>query len=63
MTLNTLPQEANMTFTVDTHHHILPDFFWRETNDPRNPVGGISPPPCLRQFPNEFTAAAEIARL
>ena len=19
--------------TIDTHHHILPDFFWRETND------------------------------
>lgn len=33
-----------MTFTVDTHHHILPDFFWRETNDPRSPVGGIAPP-------------------
>ena len=27
------------------HHHILPDFFWRETNDAHNPVGGIAPPP------------------
>jgi len=38
-----------MTFTVDTHHHILPDFFWRETNDPRNPVGGIAPPPWSKE--------------
>jgi aminocarboxymuconate-semialdehyde decarboxylase len=35
-----------MTFTVDVHHHILPDFFFfRETNDAYNPVGGIAPPP------------------
>jgi hypothetical protein len=23
-----------MTFTIDVHHHILPDFFFRETNEP-----------------------------
>src|SRR5467141_3694806 len=34
-----------MSFTVDVHHHILPDFFWRETNDTHNPVGCIAPPP------------------
>jgi 6-methylsalicylate decarboxylase len=34
-----------MSFTVDVHHHILPDFFWRETNDGAHPVGGIAPPP------------------
>src|ERR1700719_14303 len=34
-----------MTFTIDVHHHILPDFFFRETNDAYNPVGGIAPPP------------------
>jgi aminocarboxymuconate-semialdehyde decarboxylase len=34
-----------MTFTIDVHHHILPDFFFRETNDAHNPVGGIAPPP------------------
>ena len=33
-----------MSFTVDFHHHILPDFFFRETNDAHNPVGGIAPP-------------------
>jgi hypothetical protein len=30
---------------VDVHHHILPDFFWRVTNDAHGPVGGIAPPP------------------
>jgi predicted TIM-barrel fold metal-dependent hydrolase len=29
--------------TIDTHHHILPDFFWRETNDFHAPVGGLAP--------------------
>jgi hypothetical protein len=29
--------------TIDTHHHILPDFFWRETNKPHSPVGGLAP--------------------
>ncbi len=38
-----------MTFTVDTHHHMLPDFFWRETNHPDNPVGGIAPPPWSKE--------------
>jgi len=34
-----------MTFTVDVHHHILPDFFWQATNEADDPVGGIAPPP------------------
>jgi len=38
-----------MPFTIDVHHHIPPDFFWRETNDAHNPVGGIAPPPYLRR--------------
>src|SRR5439155_17592470 len=29
--------------SIDTHHHILPDFFWRETNDSHAPVGGLAP--------------------
>jgi len=33
-----------MTFTVDVHHHILPDFFWAATNEAGHPVGGIQPP-------------------
>src|ERR1700738_550996 len=34
-----------MPITIDVHHHILPDFFWAETNDSAHPVGGIAPPP------------------
>jgi predicted TIM-barrel fold metal-dependent hydrolase len=34
-----------MSFTIDVHHHILPDVFWRATNDANNPVGGIAPAP------------------
>ncbi len=29
--------------TIDTHHHMLPDFFWRETDNARAPVGGLAP--------------------
>ncbi len=29
--------------TIDTHHHILPDFFWRETENATAPVGGLAP--------------------
>jgi hypothetical protein len=32
-----------MSFTVDVHHHILPDFFFRATNEAGNQVGGIAP--------------------
>jgi hypothetical protein len=31
-----------MTFTVDIHRHILPDFFWHATNEGDTPVGGIA---------------------
>ena len=37
-----------MTFIVDIHHHMLPDFFWRATNEGDHPVGGIAPPPWSR---------------
>jgi 6-methylsalicylate decarboxylase len=33
-----------MAFTIDIHHHILPDFFWQATNEQHGPVGGIAPP-------------------
>jgi 6-methylsalicylate decarboxylase len=38
-----------MAFTIDVHHHILPDFFWRATNEGDNPVGGIAPPPWSKE--------------
>jgi aminocarboxymuconate-semialdehyde decarboxylase len=33
-----------VTFTVDIHHHMLPDFFWQATNEGDHPIGGIAPP-------------------
>ncbi len=29
--------------TIDTHHHMLPDFFWQETENAEAPVGGLAP--------------------
>jgi hypothetical protein len=34
---------------IDVHHHMLPDFFWREINDQHAPVGGIAPAPWSRE--------------
>ena len=38
-----------MRFTIDVHHHILPDYFWRATNDAHSPVGGILPAPWSKE--------------
>jgi predicted TIM-barrel fold metal-dependent hydrolase len=38
-----------MSFSVDVHHHILPDVFWRATNDAHSPVGGIAPAPWSKE--------------
>jgi predicted TIM-barrel fold metal-dependent hydrolase len=38
-----------MSFTIDVHHHILPDIFYRATNDTHNPVGGIAPAPWSKE--------------
>jgi hypothetical protein len=34
---------VNMNLTIDTHHHILLDFFYQEINDVHAPVGGLIP--------------------
>ena len=31
------------SLTIDTHHHLLPDFFWQETENAHVPVGGLAP--------------------
>jgi 6-methylsalicylate decarboxylase len=31
------------SLTIDTHHHLLPDFFWQATENPNSPVGGLAP--------------------
>jgi predicted TIM-barrel fold metal-dependent hydrolase len=32
-----------MALTIDTHHHMLPEFFFEATNEKANPVGGLKP--------------------
>jgi 6-methylsalicylate decarboxylase len=49
-----------MPFTVDVHHHILPDFFWRATNDAHDPVGGIAPQPWSKESALSFMDDAGI---
>src|SRR5580700_6025467 len=29
--------------TIETHHHLLPDFFWQATENAQAPVGGLAP--------------------
>jgi hypothetical protein len=29
--------------TIDTYHHILPDFFWQARENAHAPVGGLAP--------------------
>jgi aminocarboxymuconate-semialdehyde decarboxylase len=31
------------TLTVDTHQHLLPDFFWEATENDHAPIGGLAP--------------------
>lgn len=49
-----------MSFTIDIHHHILPDVFWRATNDAHNPVGGIIPAPWSKESTLSFMDDAGI---
>jgi predicted TIM-barrel fold metal-dependent hydrolase len=49
-----------MPFTIDVHHHVLPDFFWRETNEAHGPVGGVVPAAWSRDGARSFLDEAEI---
>jgi aminocarboxymuconate-semialdehyde decarboxylase len=60
MRVRQLTPEAAVTFTVDMHHHMLPDFFWRATNEGDHPVGGIAPPPWSRASARSFLDDAGI---
>jgi predicted TIM-barrel fold metal-dependent hydrolase len=42
-----------MKLTIDTHHHMLPEFFFEATNEKENPVGGLKP--------QEWTAESSLA--
>jgi hypothetical protein len=33
-----------MTFTGRLHHHVIPEFYWAESNEDGNAAGGINPP-------------------
>ena len=46
--------------TIDTHHHMLPEFFWRETNDSHAPVGGLAPLQWSKEAMISFMDDAEI---
>ena len=45
---------------IDTHHHMLPEFFWRSTNKPHAPVGGLSPEPWSEESAIAFLDEAGI---
>src|ERR1700684_3403443 len=51
---------CSMPFTIDTHHHVLPDFFFRATNEADSPVGGIAPQPWSQQSALSFMDDAGI---
>jgi aminocarboxymuconate-semialdehyde decarboxylase len=53
-------KRENKQMTIDTHHHILPDFFWRETNDSHAPVGGLAPLPWSKEAMISFMDDAGI---
>jgi aminocarboxymuconate-semialdehyde decarboxylase len=33
-----------MSFTIDVHHHVIPDFYWQASNEGGHAAGGITPP-------------------
>jgi predicted TIM-barrel fold metal-dependent hydrolase len=37
-------EEQTMTFTVDIHHHLIPDFYRQATERDGQLVGGVAPP-------------------
>jgi hypothetical protein len=49
-----------MPAVIDIHHHILPDFFFRETNGDAHPVGGLAPAPLSEARALEFMDDAGI---
>jgi predicted TIM-barrel fold metal-dependent hydrolase len=46
--------------TIDTHHHMLPDFFWTETETGDSPVGGLAPLPWSKDATLSFIDDAGI---
>jgi predicted TIM-barrel fold metal-dependent hydrolase len=46
--------------TIDTHHHIIPDFFWQATENHDAPVGGLAPLRWSREASISFMDDASI---
>lgn len=46
--------------TIDTHHHMLPDFFWQQTGNAHAPVGGFAPPQWSKEASISFMDDAGI---
>jgi predicted TIM-barrel fold metal-dependent hydrolase len=38
-----MTRNADTLLTIDTHHHLLPNFFWQATENANAPVGGLAP--------------------
>jgi aminocarboxymuconate-semialdehyde decarboxylase len=36
--------DEDMSFTIDLHHHVVPDFYWEASNEGGEAAGGITPP-------------------
>ena len=49
-----------MALTIDTHHHMLPDFFFEATNEKEHPVGGLKPQAWTPETSLAFMDEAEI---
>jgi predicted TIM-barrel fold metal-dependent hydrolase len=45
---------------IDSHHHMLPDFFFEATNEKENPVGGLKPHQWSPETSISFMDEAEI---
>ena len=48
------------SLTIDTHHHIVPDFFWQETENAHAPIGGLAPLQWSKEASISFMDAAGI---
>ena len=49
-----------MALTIDTHHHMLPDFFFEATSEKDHPVGGLKPQRWSAEKSLAFMDEAEI---
>jgi predicted TIM-barrel fold metal-dependent hydrolase len=58
--LYTVISLTNIIMVFDTHHHMLPEFFYEATNEIDNPVGGLKPQVWTPEASLSFMDEAEI---